>query len=168
MEKVYGLIGFPVEHSLSPLMHNDAFVRLGIPARYHLFSVHPKQVSEAIAGVRALGIAGVNVTIPHKMAVIPFLDDIDDHARRIGAVNTIVNDNGRLVGYNTDGPGYVKALEEEMDVSLDGKRILLIGAGGGARGIYFSLLSTAAKRIDMTTRTVVKAEQLVREGGAGR
>ncbi|AGT32862.1 shikimate 5-dehydrogenase [Geobacillus genomosp. 3] len=169
MESVYGLIGFPVGHSLSPLMHNDAFARLGIPARYHLFSVKREQVGEAIAGVRALGIAGVNVTIPHKMAVIPFLDDIDDHARRIGAVNTIVNENGRLVGYNTDGPGYVRALEEEMEVALDGKRILLIGAGGGARGIYFSLLSTAAERIDIANRTIEKAEQLVRSGeGEGR
>ncbi|MED5073230.1 shikimate dehydrogenase, partial [Anoxybacillus geothermalis] len=119
-------------------------------------------------GVRARGIGGVNVPLPHTLAVIPCLDDSDDQARRIGAVNTIVNDNGRLDGYNTVGPGYVKALEEERDVSLDGKRILLIGAGGGARGIYFSLLSTAAKRIDMTNRTVEKAEQLVREGGDGR
>ncbi|QNU25697.1 shikimate dehydrogenase [Geobacillus zalihae] len=168
MEKVYGLIGFPVEHSLSPLMHNDAFARLGIPARYHLFSVEPGQVGAAIAGVRALGIAGVNVTIPHKLAVIPFLDEVDEQARRIGAVNTIVNDNGRLVGYNTDGLGYVQALEEEMNITLDGKRILVIGAGGGARGIYFSLLSTAAERIDMANRTVEKAERLVREGGDGR
>ncbi|AMX82827.1 shikimate dehydrogenase [Geobacillus subterraneus] len=168
MENVYGLLGFPVEHSLSPLMHNDAFAYFGISARYHLFSVKPEQVGEAIAGVRALGIAGVNVTIPHKMAVIPFLDEVDEHARRIGAVNTIVNDNGRLVGYNTDGPGYVKALEEEMDVHLDGKRILLIGAGGGARGIYFSLLSTAAARIDITNRTTEKAARLVREGEDGR
>jgi len=168
MENVYGLIGFPVEHSLSPLMHNDAFASLGIRARYHLFSVKPEQVGEAIVGVRALGIAGVNVTIPHKMAVIPFLDEVDEHARRIGAVNTIVNDNGRLVGYNTDGPGYVKALEEEMDVHLDGKRILLVGAGGGARGIYFSLLSTAAERIDIANRTTEKAARLVSEGADGR
>ncbi|NNV05474.1 shikimate dehydrogenase [Geobacillus sp. C56-T2] len=164
MENVYGLLGFPVEHSLSPLMHNDAFACLGIPARYHLFPVKPGQVGAAIAGVRALGIAGVNVTIPHKMAVMPFLDEIDDHARRIGAVNTIVNRDGRLVGYNTDGPGYVRALEEELDVSFAGKRILVIGAGGGARGIYFSLLSTAAARIDMANRTIEKAAQLVGEG----
>ncbi|ABO67805.1 MULTISPECIES: shikimate dehydrogenase [Geobacillus] len=168
MENVYGLLGFPVEHSLSPLMHNDAFAYFGISARYHLFSVNPEQVGEAIAGVRALGIAGVNVTIPHKMAVIPFLDEVDEHARRIGAVNTIVNDSGRLIGYNTDGPGYVKALEEEMDIHLDGKRILLIGAGGGARGIYFSLLSTAAERIDIANRTAEKAARLIGEGDERR
>ncbi|ARA99015.1 shikimate dehydrogenase [Geobacillus thermodenitrificans] len=168
MENVYGLLGFPVEHSLSPLMHNDAFAYFGISARYHLFSVKPEQVGEAIAGVRALGIAGVNVTIPHKMAVIPFLDEVDEHARRIGAVNTIVNDSGRLIGYNTDGPGYVKALEEEMDIHLDGKRILLIGAGGGARGIYFSLLSTAAERIDIANRTAEKAARLIGEGDERR
>ncbi|NNU83055.1 shikimate dehydrogenase [Geobacillus sp. BMUD] len=168
MEKVYGLLGFPVEHSLSPLMHNEAFACLGIPARYHLFSVEPGQVGAAIAGVRALGIAGVNVTIPHKMAVIPFLDEIDDHARRIGAVNTIVNRGGRLIGYNTDGPGYVRALEEEMNVQFDGKRILVIGAGGGARGVYFSLLQTGALRIDVANRTMEKAERLIREGDERR
>ncbi len=126
------------------------------------------QVGAAIAGVRALGIAGVNVTIPHKLAVIPFLDEVDEHARRIGAVNTIINNDGRLIGFNTDGLGYVQALEEEMNITLDGKRILVIGAGGGARGIYFSLLSTAAERIDMANRTVEKAERLVREGDERR
>nr|WP_253263947.1 shikimate dehydrogenase [Geobacillus sp. BMUD] len=149
-------------------MHNEAFACLGIPARYHLFSVEPGQVGAAIAGVRALGIAGVNVTIPHKMAVIPFLDEIDDHARRIGAVNTIVNRGGRLIGYNTDGPGYVRALEEEMNVQFDGKRILVIGAGGGARGVYFSLLQTGALRIDVANRTMEKAERLIREGDERR
>jgi shikimate dehydrogenase len=166
MEKLYALFGCPVHHSLSPLMHNDAFWRMNIAAHYHAFHVEPERLQDAVAGVRALGIAGLNVTIPHKTAVMPLLDDIDAEARRIGAVNTIVNENGRLIGYNTDGPGYVRALEEETNVNIQEKRVLLIGAGGAARGIYFSLIDRGAKRIDICNRTVSKAKQLVEEGDA--
>jgi shikimate dehydrogenase len=166
MEKLYALFGCPVHHSLSPLMHNDAFRRTGIAAHYHAFHVEPERLQDAIAGVRALGIAGLNVTIPHKTAVMPLLDDIDAEACRIGAVNTIVNENGRLIGYNTDGPGYVRALEEETNVDIQEKRILLIGAGGAARGIYFSLIDRGAKQIDICNRTVSKAKQLIEERDA--
>jgi shikimate dehydrogenase len=166
MEKLYALFGCPVHHSLSPLMHNDAFQRLNIAAHYHAFHVEPEHLKDAVAGVRALGIAGLNVTIPHKTAVMALLDDIDAEARRIGAVNTIVNENGRLIGYNTDGPGYVRALEEETNVEIKDKRILLIGAGGAARGIYFSLIDRGAKQIDICNRTVSKAKQLIEEGDA--
>jgi shikimate dehydrogenase len=163
MEKLYALFGCPVHHSLSPLMHNDAFQRLNIAAHYHAFHVEPEHLKDAVAGVRALGIAGLNVTIPHKTAIMALLDDIDAEARRIGAVNTIVNENGRLIGYNTDGPGYVRALEEETNVEIKDKRILLIGAGGAARGIYFSLIDRGAKQIDICNRTVLKAKQLIKE-----
>ncbi|MFC4183677.1 shikimate dehydrogenase [Saccharococcus thermophilus] len=166
MEKLYALFGCPVHHSLSPLMHNDAFQRLNIAAHYHAFHVEPERLKDAIAGVRALGIAGLNVTIPHKTAVMALLDDIDAEARRIGAVNTIVNENGRLIGYNTDGSGYVRALEEETNVEIKDKRILLIGAGGAARGIYFSLIDRGAKQIDICNRTVSRAKQLIEEGDA--
>jgi shikimate dehydrogenase len=166
MEKLYALFGCPVHHSLSPLMHNDAFQRMNIAAHYHAFHVEPEHLQDAVAGVRALGIAGLNVTIPHKTAIMALLDDIDAEARRIGAVNTIVNENGRLIGYNTDGLGYVRALEEETNVDIQDKRILLIGAGGAARGIYFSLIDRGAKRIDICNRTVSKAKQLIEEGDA--
>jgi shikimate dehydrogenase len=166
MEKLYALFGCPVHHSLSPLMHNDAFQRMNIAAHYHAFHVEPEHLQDAVAGVRALGIAGLNVTIPHKTAIMALLDDIDAEARRIGAVNTIVNENGRLIGYNTDGLGYVRALEEETNVDIQEKRILLIGAGGAARGIYFSLIDRVAKRIDICNRTVSKAKQLIEEGDA--
>jgi shikimate dehydrogenase len=166
MEKLYALFGCPVHHSLSPLMHNDAFQRMNIAAHYHAFHVEPEHLQDAVAGVRALGIAGLNVTIPHKTAIMALLDDIDAEARRIGAVNTIVNENGRLIGYNTDGLGYVRALEEETNVDIQEKRILLIGAGGAARGIYFSLIDRGAKRIDICNRTVSKAKQLIEEGDA--
>ncbi|MBB3867513.1 shikimate dehydrogenase [Parageobacillus toebii NBRC 107807] len=166
MEKLYALFGCPVHHSLSPIMHNDAFQNMNIAAHYHAFHVEPERLKDAIAGVRALGISGVNVTIPHKTAVMPLLDEVDPTARRIGAVNTIVNRNGRLIGYNTDGPGYVRALEEEINVDIKERRILLIGAGGAARGIYVSLADRGAKQIDICNRTVSKAKQLIDECNA--
>ncbi|MCZ0756616.1 shikimate dehydrogenase [Anoxybacillus sp. J5B_2022] len=161
MKQLYGVIGCPIHHSLSPLMHNDAFQQLGIDAHYHAFHVEKEKLPAAIQGIKALGIAGVNVTIPHKTAVIPFLDEIDEMARRIGAVNTIVNENGRLIGYNTDGPGFVRALVEETKTDIQGKRILLIGAGGAARGIYFALANAEAEQIDICNRTKSNAEQLI-------
>jgi shikimate dehydrogenase len=163
MGKLFGLIGCPVSHSMSPLMHNDMFQRLGIDAYYHAFHVEKEHLKDAVQGIKALGIAGFNVTIPHKTAIIPFLDDIDEVASQIGAVNTVVNENGRLVGYNTDGPGFVRALSEELNIELEGKSILLIGAGGAARGIYFSLALSGAACIDLCNRTIEKAEQLISE-----
>lgn len=167
MEKLYALFGCPVHHSLSPHMHNDAFRNMNIAAHYHAFHVEPEDLKDALNGVRALGISGLNVTIPHKTAVMSLLDDVDPIARRIGAVNTIVNENGRLIGYNTDGPGYVRALEEEINVDIKEKRILLIGAGGAARGIYFSLADRGAKQIDICNRTVSKAKRLIDECDVG-
>ncbi|MBA2869817.1 shikimate dehydrogenase [Anoxybacillus calidus] len=163
MRKLFGLIGCPVHHSMSPLMHNDAFTQTGIDAYYHAFHVEKEHLKDAVQGMKALGIAGFNVTIPHKTAIIPFLDEIDEIALQIGAVNTVVNENGRLIGYNTDGEGFVRALCEELNIELSGKRILLIGAGGAARGIYFSLANSKAACIDLCNRTVNKAEELINE-----
>lgn len=163
MKQLYGVIGCPIHHSLSPVMHNDAFQTLSIDAHYHAFHVEKEALPAAIEGMRALGIAGMNVTIPHKTAVIPLLDEVDDMAKRIGAVNTIVRENDCLIGYNTDGPGFVRALVEETNTTIQGKRILLIGAGGAARGIYFSLATAQAAQIDICNRTKEKAEQLIEE-----
>ncbi|ANB60831.1 shikimate dehydrogenase [Anoxybacteroides amylolyticum] len=163
MKQLYGVIGCPIHHSLSPLMHNDAFQTLGIDAHYHAFYVEKEALPAAIEGIKALGIAGINVTIPHKTAVIALLDSVDETAKRIGAVNTIVRENDRLIGYNTDGPGFVRALIEETNTMIQGKRILLIGAGGAARGIYFSLATAQAEQIDICNRTKEKAEQLIEE-----
>ncbi|MGX1900976.1 shikimate dehydrogenase [Thermolongibacillus altinsuensis] len=163
MKKLFALIGCPVHHSLSPLMHNDALQSLGIDAYYHAFHVEREQLKEAIFGLKALQVAGFNVTIPHKTAIIPFLDDVDETAREMGAVNTVVNENGRLIGYNTDGEGFVRALCEQMKISLSGKRILLVGAGGAARGIYFALTRKGVSQIDICNRTVEKAVQVIAE-----
>jgi len=133
--ELYGVIGNPVRHSLSPIIHNGAFRRLGWNAVYLAFEV--KNLEEALRGIRELGMKGVSVTIPFKTEVIPFLDKVEGLAKKVGAVNTIVNRRGRLIGYNTDCEGALEALEEKMD--LRRKRVLLLGAGGAARAIGFGL-----------------------------
>ena len=134
------LIGNPVEHSLSPAIHNAAFSALGLNFVYTAHRV--EDVEAAVKGLRALGLRGASVTIPHKLAVIPFLDEVDPVAAGIGAVNTIVNDQGRLQGFNTDGEGAIKALVE-AGVKLEGKRALIIGSGGAARAVGFTLAAKA-------------------------
>ncbi|ARK29290.1 shikimate dehydrogenase [Halalkalibacter krulwichiae] len=161
MEKVFGILGHPVGHSMSPIIHNDAFEKIGIEARYHAFDVDPDQVKEAIEGIRALKITGCNVTVPHKIAVMKYLDEIDSEAEQIGAVNTIVNQNGKLVGYNTDGRGYVKSLLDETSIDLANMKVLVIGAGGGARGIITALLRQGIGHLTITNRTISKAELLI-------
>ena len=136
--RICGLIGDPVEHSVSPVMHNAAFSSLGLDYIYLPFRVEKGQLAKAIDGVRALNIGGLNVTIPHKVAVIPLLDELETLAERIGAVNTIVNDNGHLKGYNTDASGFVKALLER-GIEPQGKKIVILGAGGASRAISFTL-----------------------------
>jgi shikimate dehydrogenase len=131
--KIYGVLGNPIQHSLSPVMHNAAFEAAGVNALYVAFE--SSDLKGSIDGMRALGIRGMSVTIPFKTSVIPYLDELDPLAERIGAVNTLVNQNGRLKGYNTDGLGAMKALQERID--LVGKRCVLVGAGGAARGIGF-------------------------------
>lgn len=162
MKKLYAVIGNPIAHSLSPVMHNDLFTHYEIDAHYHAFAIEEQNLEAAVAGFRAIGISGFNVTVPHKIAIMPLLDEIDPLAQSIGAVNTVVNQNGKLVGLNTDGSGYVKGLRGELS-SLEDKRVLMIGAGGAARGIYFTLAHEGVKEIDLTNRTLSKARQLVEE-----
>jgi len=138
--EVYGIMGDPVTHSLSPAMHNAAFAHYGMNRVYIPLPV--KDVAPAMDGLRALGIKGASVTIPHKQAVIPHLDDIDPLARRIGAVNTLDIRDGRITGYNTDWLGAVNALKEE--IPLSGRKALILGAGGSARAIGFGLLQEGA------------------------
>jgi shikimate dehydrogenase len=141
------IIGEPVEHSLSPAMHNAAYAALGLNWVYVAFPV--KTLPSAVAGVRALGIRGVSVTIPHKVAVVPLLDKLDPVAEWIGSVNTIVNDDGKLTGMNTDGAGAMKALVD-AGVELKGKRLLVLGSGGAARAVAVTLAARARiKAIDL-------------------
>jgi len=156
--KVCAIIGDPVEHSLSPLMHNAAFKELKLNMVYVAFTVTRSELKDAIIGARILGFRGLNVTMPHKNAVMKYLDETDSTAKSIGAVNTILNDEGRLVGFNTDGIGAMRALKEN-GVSLDGKKLLLLGAGGAGRAIA----SQAAQEVEelvVLNRTSGKAERL--------
>ncbi len=142
--QICGLIGDPVEHSLSPAMHNAAFKKTGLNFVYLPFKVTAKNLPGAITGLRSLNFRGLNVTIPHKVAVIPLLDELDPAAKRIGAINTIVNDNGHLKGYNTDAAGFLKSLSVK-DINPTGKRVVILGAGGVSRAITFSLVEQGAE-----------------------
>lgn len=133
-----------MKHSLSPAMHNAAFARMGLDCLYLLFPVRPEHVSGAIPGVRALSLVGINVTVPHKEKVIPYLDEVDEEARSIGAVNTIVNREGVLKGYNTDGRGFLRSLEEN-EIDITGKNVLVIGAGGASKAISYYIARKASK-----------------------
>ncbi|MBI2836330.1 MAG: shikimate dehydrogenase [Chloroflexi bacterium] len=142
--KVCGLIGDPVEHTMSPAMHNAAFRELGLDYVYVAFHVKNEGLGKAIEGMRALNLRGLNVTIPHKVNVIPLLDEIDPMAKKIGAVNTIVNDNGRLKGYNTDASGFLQALLAK-GIEPEGKSVVVLGAGGASRAISFILAGRGSR-----------------------
>lgn len=162
MKKLYAVIGDPIGHSMSPIMHNDLFSFYGIDAHYLPFQVKPDNLKAAVNGFKAIGAGGFNVTVPHKSDIIQYLDDVDELARAIGAVNTVVNENGRLVGYNTDGPGFLKGLTAVVP-QVAGKKVLIIGAGGAARAIYFTLAKEKPAVIDIFNRTVEKAWELIEE-----
>lgn len=162
MTATYGILGWPVEHSRSPAMQNAAFRARGLEASYVCFSVHPDDVADAVRGLKALGVRGANVTVPHKEAVIRWLDDVTPQARAIGAVNTIVREIDRLVGYNTDAPGLARALDQ-AGVRVDGARTAVIGAGGAARAAAVGLAGSGARSILIAARRLEQAEQLQRD-----
>jgi shikimate dehydrogenase len=162
LKKLFAVLGDPIGHSMSPIMHNDLFSYYHIDGTYLPFQVKSENLNDAVKGLKALGAGGFNVTVPHKSAIIPFLDGVDDLAMSIGAVNTVVNENGKFIGYNTDGPGFFKGLETYVP-SLSGQKVLIIGAGGAARAIYFTLAQNKPSVIDIANRTVEKAAELVKE-----
>ncbi|MCX8171454.1 MAG: shikimate dehydrogenase, partial [Candidatus Bathyarchaeota archaeon] len=159
--KVCALIGHPVEHSLSPAIQNAAFRHLGLDYVYVAFNVKPENLSYALLGVRSLGIHGLNVTMPHKVEVIRYLDNLDENARLIGSVNTILNSGGRLIGYTTDGVGALNALKYSGEEPAN-KKIVVLGAGGASRSISFTL-AKCARELVILNRTVEKAEKLAKD-----
>lgn len=161
--KIYGIIGWPVAHSRSPVMQNTAFRSLGLDSVYVPFAVPPEHLALAVQGMRALGVAGWNVTIPHKTAVIPLLDEVSPEALQAGAVNTVLNQAGRLIGYNTDGAGLLIALERELGCRVAGLRVAVLGAGGAARGAVAALATAGTARIIVVNRTLSTAQTLVEE-----
>lgn len=161
--KVVGLIGYPVSHSLSPLMHNTAFKKAGIDWIYAPFPVHPDSLEDAIKGLAALGIIGVNVTIPHKENVIQYLDEISDEAELIGAVNTIkVRTDETLYGANTDAIGFRTALEKDGGFEIAGKKIAIIGAGGVAKAIAVVCALSGAEKIILTDIVEEKCDAIIK------
>lgn len=160
MSATYGILGWPVEHSRSPAMQNAAFQARGLSANYVCFPVHPDDVADAVRGLKALGVRGANVTVPHKEAVIRWLDDVTPEARAIGAVNTIVREVDRLIGHNTDAGGLTRALDE-ADVALDAARVVVLGAGGAARAAVVGLALRGARSVVVAARRKDKAEELL-------
>lgn len=151
------IIGDPVRHSLSPLMQNAAFAASGLNYIYVPFAVSTENLESAVAGLKALGVCGFNVTIPHKTAIIPFLDRLDESAEVAGAVNTVQLSGTSMVGYNTDGDGLVDSLLTDLDFSPDEGQILVAGAGGAARGAIAALCRCGAKRILLYNRSTENA-----------
>lgn len=157
--KQLGLLGHPVAHSVSPAMHNAAFRAQSMNASYGAFDVDPADLKKAVEGIRALGFLGVNVTIPHKEAIIDYLDEVAPTARQVGAVNTIVNRGGRLIGYNTDGWGFISSLEENR-IKVGAIHAVVLGAGGAARAVAMHLAMSGVRRLTITNRTPARAEEL--------
>ncbi len=155
--RICGVIGDPIEHTMSPVMHNAAFKNMGVDYVYLAFRVRKEELGRAIEGMRALNIRGLNVTIPHKVAVIPFLDELDHLADKIGAVNTIVNDNGVLRGYNTDATGFLRALVER-GIETEGESVVILGAGGASRAISF-IISERRSNLVIVNRTWNRAKR---------
>ncbi len=159
--KVLGIVGRPVEHSLSPVMHNASIIALGLDYVYVPFHVETEDLGTAVNGLRALGVKGFNVTIPHKTAVMPFLDKISPEAELSGAVNTVSRENNILVGYNTDGTGLLKSLREDLKFDPANASVLLLGAGGAARGALAALCTAGVSRVIIANRTEKRGRELV-------
>ncbi len=155
---VYGVIGDPIEHTLSPAMQNAAFSAAGVDAVFLAFKVPAGYAEKAIGGMRALDIRGLNVTMPQKEAVIPFLDEMDETARILDSVNTILNDKGKLRGFSTDGAGAHRALED-AGVRLQGKKLVLLGAGGAAKAIAYTLAKEVSE-LTILNRTPAKTDKI--------
>jgi shikimate dehydrogenase len=165
MARIVGIFGHPIGHLLSPVMHNAAFKAAGLDWIYIAVEVRPGDLAVALRGIRVMGWVGVNLTIPHKEPVIRLLDRVSKEARSVGAVNTVVCGPQGMVGHNTDGKGFVAALGEECGFDPKKKRVVLLGAGGAARGISVELLSAGVREITVLNRTPRRAAALARHLG---
>lgn len=158
--KTIGILGWPVAHSLSPAMHNAAFTDLALDYSYIPLPVHPDHLEQAIQGLKSMGFIGANVTIPHKVTIMPFLDELDPSAQLAGAVNTIVIKEGKIIGYNTDAQGFILSLTSK-NVIIKDKTAVIMGAGGAARAVVCGLLAHGIKKIIIGTRSLQKAEDFI-------
>ena len=158
-----GVIGHPLSHSLSPAVFQPAFDAPPVDAGYEAWPTPPDELESRVGSLRADDVLGANVTIPHKEAIAPLLDRLDERAERIGAVNTIVNEGGQLVGHNTDATGFARALKEDARFDPKGNRIVVLGAGGAARAVCLALIEAKAQTILLTGRSPQRLDKLVRE-----
>ena len=165
---IAGLLGWPVAHSRSPVIHNHWLREHAIPGRYVLFPVPPEKLSMAVQGLAALGLRGCNVTTPHKQAIMPLIDRVDELARRIGAVNTVVvESDGRLAGFNNDGNGFVQSLRDASPAwRPDAGPVTVLGAGGAARAVVATLAVQGAREIRIVNRTFERAAAIAHEFGS--
>lgn len=157
-----GVMGWPIRHSLSPVLQNAALEKAGLDYVYVALPVPPEKLRTAVAGLQAMGFAGWNVTIPHKQAIMPLLDEIDEDARIIGAVNTVIHKDGRLIGHNTDVTGFLLPFKRR-GIDLRGKKAALLGAGGAARAVIWGLLREGVSSLAIGVRNPRKAEPLIEE-----
>ena len=168
MAKHIGIIGYPLGHTLSPPLQQAALDHLGIDATFQVWATPPEELTERIASLREPGCLGCCVTLPHKQAVMPMLDAVDETATGVGAVNWIVNRDGELSGHNTDAPGFLRSLREEAGFDPAGCSAVLFGAGGAARAIAYALRSAGCAKLAITNRTVEKAQALAADMTGGR
>lgn len=157
---VFGIIGFPVKHTLSPHFQNAAFASLGMNAVYIPFKVAPEKLKSALRGMKASGVSGINVTIPHKQAVLRLVDALSPEVKGIGAANTIVFRNGRSKAHNTDGEGFLRSLKSDLKLDPKGKAVLLFGCGGAAKAIAFVLAREGARSMTFVDRIEKRAKDL--------
>lgn len=158
--RLTGIVGNPLHHTMSPAIHNAAFDYLGLNWLYVPFTVERSSVEKAIQGIEALGLAGVNVTMPFKASVIPLLDEVAVFAETVGAVNTILVDKGKLIGYNTDGRGFITALARDLGYDVKDRKVLVLGAGGAARSVTVSLALAGCSSLTILNRSIEHSQNL--------
>ncbi len=161
-----GVLGDPVAHSLSPAMQNAALENCGLDLRYAAFRIAPNELKEVLELLQQLDFVGVNLTVPHKIAALSLVDEVEELAHRIGAINTIAFRAGKSLGWNTDGPGFARAIRDEFSVDLRDLRVLLLGAGGAARALAWQCAFENCERLVLVNRTFEKAQALARELGS--
>jgi len=161
--KLTAVLGYPLSHSLSPLMHNEAFKHCSFNCIYIPLEVKPEDLGAVVKAIGRMNFIGFNVTVPHKVEVMKYLDEVDKLADIIGAVNTVVIKDGKMKGYNTDGIGFLKSLEESTKQPVEGRKVFILGAGGACRAISMTLAMNKAERIYICNRTYERAESLCRD-----
>ena len=160
---IVGIFGSPIAHTASPAMHNAAFKALKMNWVYLAFPVHAQNLCAALLGARDMGLTGVNLTVPHKVLALDIVDEVAEEARKLGAINTVLIEDGKLRGFNTDGYGFAKAIKEEFNFALRGKRVLVLGAGGAGRAIAVQCALEGAARVFVANRTAAKIDPIAKE-----